>query len=398
MTVRSMTTWRKNAPFLALLLFVLLALIASIQAYGLGDKTFSGSDLLYTHYNNYQIFAYSFEHLIGNLDLYIHHPSEHYDLYKYSPLFALFFGLFAKLPTVVGLTLWNLLNALVLAAGIRALPQFKASSKHWIFLFLAVELMTSLQNSQSNALIAGLFLLSFSALERRHYAWGTLAIVLSIFIKLFGLVAFSLFLLYPNKLKLAKYTLLWLVLGTFLPLLVVSWDQLLFLYESWGRMLSNDHATSYGFSVVGWTHSWFGFASKLGTVALGVVLYCLPLLRWRCYNYFQFRTWMWASMCLWVIIFNHKAESPTFIIAMAGVALWFFVQERQRLNQILLFSALLFTSLIATDIFPPDFRGGFAKDYVLKAVPCILIWAKISIDLLRFSPQKAVEDTHNAEI
>ena len=101
---------------------ILLAITASIQSYLLPKKGVEHNDILYFEYNNYMIFKYSFFHLIDNTNLYVDYPEECYDLFKYTPSFALFMGLFAFLPDILGLILWNLLNALVLVSAIRYLP------------------------------------------------------------------------------------------------------------------------------------------------------------------------------------------------------------------------------------------------------------------------------------
>jgi uncharacterized membrane protein YkvA (DUF1232 family) len=93
---------------------------------------------------------------------------------------------------------------------------------------------------------------------------------------------------------------------------------------------------------------------------------------------------------IWVVIFNHKAESPTFIVAISGVALWFFSQERKTENLVLIVIAFIFTILAPTDLFPRWVRIGILKPYVVKVVPCILIWIKITYDLLVYK-QKAPE-------
>ena len=72
-------------------------------------------------------------------------------------------GLFYFLPNWLGLILWNLLNAIVLYFGIRLLPSIAEKNKIFILLFVLVELIGNLQNEQSNALMAGLILLSFNS-------------------------------------------------------------------------------------------------------------------------------------------------------------------------------------------------------------------------------------------
>ena len=102
-----------SKPVVLLVIFILLATIAGVQSY------------LQTaiHYNNYVIFRQSFFHLINGMDLYIYYPKESWDYYKYSPTFALFFGLFAIFPDVVGISLWNIVNVLVFLFAIYYLPR-----------------------------------------------------------------------------------------------------------------------------------------------------------------------------------------------------------------------------------------------------------------------------------
>jgi hypothetical protein len=112
----------------------------------------------------------------------------------------------------------------------------------------------------------------------------------------------------------------------------------------------------------------------------------------RKFRLFDFRLMMLASILIWMVIFNHKAESPTFVIAMSGVALWFFSRTKNPLNTALLLTALLFTSLSSTDLFPLTIRDRFIEPYAIKAVPCILVWLKILWDLYRLPYSPAVAE------
>jgi hypothetical protein len=108
---------------------------------------------------------------------------------------------------------------------------------------------------------------------------------------------------------------------------------------------------------------------------------CLPLIRYKLFKEFGFRLIFLSSLLIWVIIFNHKAESPTFVVALAGIAIWFFSQNRNTLNMVLLVLAFIFASLSPMDIFPAFIRKTIVVPYVLKAVPCIFIWMKIIFEL-----------------
>ena len=379
--------FKKPIVILGVICF-LAVLIVTLQGALHGTKTYEEGGIEYTKYNNYVIFKQSYFHLIENKDLYQLYPQEHWDLYKYSPTFSLFMGLLAYLPDFLGLLIWNLLNAFVLFFSLWKLPFSSDKKRIWAFLFLVIELVTSLQNAQSNGLMAGLIILAFIYLEKKNIALATLCIVATIFIKLFGIVAFALFLFYPNKLKSALYSLGWILLLGVLPLILISPEQLTFLYKSWGNLLQNDHSISIGFSVSGWLFTWCGLNLKTVSLVVGTFLFCVPFIHYKYFNEVRFKLLYLASILLWIVIFNHKAESPTFVIAVTGVAIWFFTQEFNKLNFSFLILALLFTVLAATDLFPKFIRDDYFIPYVVKAVPCIFIWGKITWELIFYSKNK----------
>ena len=47
-----------------------------------------------------------------------------------------------------------------------------------------------------------------------------------------------------------------------------------------------------------------------------------------------------------------------------------------------IYQLLLFTSLSNTDLFPLRVRDEFIVPYVIKVVPCILVWGAIVIQLI----------------
>ncbi len=367
------------------IILTIITILITAQNLFLGVKTFDGS-AGYTHYNNYKIFKASFFHLIEKKDLYQLYPKEHWDYYKYSPTFALLMAPFAYLPDVFGLFFWNLLNVLVLFYAIWNLSLLCFERRLLVLLIILIELITSIQNSQSNALIAGLIVFAFTFLEKKQVALASLFIVLTVFIKIFGAVAFVLFMFYPEKIKAFMITMGWFLLFLLLPLIVISPAQLNFLYQSWFVLLSQDHSASYGLSVAGWLHSWFGADIHKNFITLiGGILLIIPVLQFRHYKDKNFKMLFLSSVLVWMVIFNHKAESPTYIIAMTGVAIWFFSQKAKIENVVLLVLAMVLTVLSPTDIFPKSLREDYVYPYTLKALPCILIWVKIIFDLVTFA-------------
>lgn len=363
-------------------LYIFIAVGASLQAVNTPIKPFEDTGYSYNSYNNYTIFQQSFFHLKNQQDLYVLYPEEHWDLYKYTPTFSVFFGVFATLPDWLGLTCWNLLNVLLLLYGIYLLPKFTNFQKGLMSLLILFELITSIQNEQSNGLMAGLLVLTFALLEHKKYFFACLCIIFSVYIKLFGVVGFALFLFYPNKLKLTLYCLFWTIVLFLLPLFFVDFTHCFSLFKSYWNMLSHDHSTSYGFSVMGIVYTWFKLEhNKSVVVLLGALLYLLPFIKIRYYDSFHFRLLALASTLIWIVIFNHKGESPTYIIAFMGAVLWFMISKKNNLNVSLFIFGFIGTSLLATDLFPKTWQDHFFEPYVIKSLPCILIWFKIIYDM-----------------
>ena len=336
-----------------------------------------------THYNNYLIFKTSFRHLVENKDLYIEHLGDHIDYFKYSPSFAALMLPFAYVPDWIGLPCWNILNALVLASALIHLPFIENRVKAPMLALAIIETLTSLQNAQSNALIAGLIIWTFICLERKQIAWAALLVALSIYIKIFGVLGFMLFLFYPNKWKAAAWSILWMILIGILPLAFVSIQQLVYLYKSWGNLLSWDVNASVGLSVQGWLITWFGFdVPKNLLLGIGALVLLLPLLNFKQWKTPLFRILYLSAVLIWMVIFNHKAESPTFVIAFSGVLIWAFSQKLFPIKKILLLMCFVLCSLSPTDLFPLYLKQHFVIPFVLKAVPVIAIFVIIIHQIL----------------
>lgn len=338
----------------------------------------------YTRYNNYLIFKEAFVHLVRYQDLYALYPSEYFDNFLYSPTFAALMAPFARLPDVVGLLAWDLLNTAVLALALWRLPGVGPRAKGVVVWFVALEFLVSIQHSQSNVLVAGLVILSFSFLERENAPAASLMLALAAYVKIFPLVAGVLFLLYPQRRRLVAWTAVWLVALGLLPLLFVSVRQLELLYGSWFRLhAASSQAAWHGVSVEGWLQSWFGLRPpRLAILAVGGALALAPLWNVQAYASFGFRLRFLASLMMWMIVFNHLAEPPTFVIAMCGAALWLFHEPSTPLRVALAAATYFFVSFAYSDLVPRELRVQFVRPYVLKAVPITLLWLVITAEQL----------------
>ncbi|CAN5533609.1 glycosyltransferase family 87 protein [soil metagenome] len=331
--------------------------------------------------NNFLIFRAASLHLLHGLDLYAAYPALHVDFYKYSPTFALLFLPFAVLPFAFSMLAWNALNAGVLWMAIALVLPRRGALIARSIVFL--DMLGSLQNVQSNALVAGLIILTFAAYERRHTVLGTVAAGFGTSIKVFPLAGLSFAVFHPGKLRVAAVTVV-VTTGLLLaPLLVTPVHTLLAQYASWRAIESHD-ALDRGFTVMQmvqllFRQDWPNWPQQLA----GVVLLVAPVLVQRDqWANWSFRRLYLCSVLLFCVIFNHQSESPTFVIAVAGAAIWFATLDRPtRAEWGFFVFVVVCTILASSDAMPRSIQHAVFDRYHFKTVPCIVLWVVIQVRL-----------------
>jgi hypothetical protein len=324
------------------------------------------------HNNNFEIFRTAWGNLAAGRDLYGANPG-HHDFYKYSPTFALLFAPLAVVPFALGMLLWNAANALALYWSLgRALePRPALAARGIVFL----DAVGSMQNAQSNALSAGLMITAFVLLYGRREFVGALAIALGAAIKIFPVVAGVFVVFRPYRLPRfllvgAGVALLFLAA----PLVLLSPGELLAQYRSWGAISGRD-ALTRGYSVMEQLHLWTGLNWPNWPVQLGGALVLLaPLARISRWGVERFRLLFLASVLMFCVLFNHKAESPTFVVAAAGVAIWFVVSARDRLAWGAFALFVVGTVLSASDAMPEALQEQVFEPYRFKTIPVLVVW------------------------
>ncbi len=366
-------------PRTTAIVYAAIVLFTSLQQYFLGPHIYAWiPDRTYTSYNNYVIYKQSFYHLLHATNLYTYYLDEYWDLFKYSPTFALLFGLWAWLPDWAGIILWNGLNAAVLWTAIWHLPRIAPHAKAAILYFVAGELVLALQHTQANALMAGLMIWTVICWEKDCAARGGAMLAASVFIKLFGLVVGLVGLCYDDRWRRAAWFVFWAVILLLLPLPVTGGHGLVWQYTNWRHLLATDFGQSTGTSLAGILESWAHWRPpKTGIVVTGALALAAPLVQWARRKEYGFRLLLLASILIWVVIFNHKAESPTYIIAMAGIGIWYFAREIKWWDTILAVVAFAGISLSMSDLVPPGIRSDIVLTYSIKAVPAVLVWFKL---------------------
>jgi len=330
---------------------------------------------------NFEIFRTASRHLFTGDDLYAEYPAEHTDRFKYSPSFALLFSPLAWLPWPVALFLWSALNAMLLFVAVeRVLPQRHALLA---LALLHLEVLRGMQNAQSNALVAALIVLAFSAMERGQHWRSAAAVALGASVKIFPLAALTFALPQRRTLRTGIAAATIGVALIALPLLVTTPDALLAQYQSWRAVESTD-ALQRWFSIM-------AVASNLGAEnlpnwimqAVGTAALLVPaVLRRDRWDDPRFRLLYLCSVLLFVVLFNHQAERASYLIAFTGVAIWFAAEPRENWRTALFGIAMLTIPIMSTLVPGAWLRTPTVMTYRL-ALPCFVIWLALQRELLR---------------
>jgi hypothetical protein len=354
-----------------------------VTAIGVALQQYYFSDV---HAWNAEIFKMSYYDLVNHTNPYIGghtYKGLNLDLFKYSPSFAFLYAPLAIMPLWANLATWNLLNLVLFFFAIKSLP-FNDIKKSIIIWLALPELILSTQNSQCNVLIAALLILGFTALENKNLLLATLCIVLTVYIKLFGAIAFLLFLFYPNKFKAILYTLMWGLIIFLLPLLTVPFNELLNIYKEWGVMLKQDNSISWGLSAMGIIGSWLSI-DKTIIQAIGLILLCIPLIRTSLYPNTHFRLLYLCSVLIWVVTFNHRAESASYVIAVTAMAIWLVMQNPKSFLAFTLILAIVITSFAHSDILPLSFKANYIIPYNIKGIPSFIMWIVLQFNIFKLA-------------
>jgi hypothetical protein len=364
----------------------LIALYALLAAFVTWQEIHLG------HINNFAMFRWSFFHLLEGVNLYAPHDAHYYDLYQYGPSFAFLMAPFALPPVWLGLLLFNALNVGVFFYAIRRLLPGPTGLVALALLFF--EVLRATQNSETNALAAGLMVLAFLALERGRTARAAAAIAVGALIKIFPLAAAAFALPHRWRWRFALALGAALALLLLAPLLVTPAGMLVQQYRWWGAL---EH--SYGplrlesamallaLLVPG---DWPNWPVQLLGTALALLPFAVRRADWGDAG---FRRAMLASLLVYVLLFNHQAESPTFIIAMTGIVAWYLTARRRWYHHALMAASWVLVSLFS-EVLPADVLNACCRPWHYKTVPVLLAWLVMLWELL--APRRAAAPAADA--
>lgn len=365
----------------------IIALWFGLSLFAVGKSVVLGHSHIH---NNYFVFKYNFLHVINQQNLYDLYPANYFDYNHYGPVFAFVIAPFALLPDSAGVILWVMFTSWILLKAIQLLP-IKPEQYLLIILLCAHELMTSAANVQSNPLIAALIILSYVFIKREQDFWAALMIALGIFIKLYGVVGLAFFFFSNHKLKLIGSLIFWSVVLFVLPMVISSPAFIVQTYKDWYADLiyknaDNINSIRANVSVMGMIHKMGAVqVSNIGVLLPGMLLFALSYVRYKYFKHVNYQLLIVASTLIFPVIFSTGSESPTYIIAFMGVAIWYINAEKpvSKLDTGLMVFAFILTSLSPSDIFPRYLKVNYVDPYALKALPVFLIWLKIIYETWR---------------
>ncbi len=341
-------------------------------------------------YDNYDCFTASFTHLKNNLDLYLMYPLEYHTEYNYSPFFAFMMGIYAYLPDWLGILVWNLTHTVSLLIAIHLLP-VDLKKKIFIYWFCLVEYITAAENVQTNATVTALIMLVFIFQHKGKNTWASLFLVFGFYFKIYVLTAGVFLLCFRNRGSFILKAIGWAMVFFTLPLLVVSFDQLVFLYQSWVDRLQVQ-SLRVSLSLIGVIGKFdFIKIDQAWIILTGTLLMLLVLLKKQVYHSPSFRLQYLGAILLFTVVFNPGVESPSYIIGVAGAAIWYISKERANWHNWLMAILFIFTCLSPTEVFPKFIRDNYFIPNAVKAIPCILVWIVAMAELYTWQPVTQAE-------
>ena len=339
--------------------------------------------------NNFSIFRGVFWHTTEQKSLFDVYPQEYFDTNHYGPLFSIIIAPFALIPRWAGLVLWNVFITLILYWSIRK-STFDQKQQVFIFWFCTNELYTALALSQFNILTAALIIMSFCLIEKEQDIWGALCIVIGTFVKLYGIVGIAFFFFSKHKKRFLYSLILWSIATFIIPMLLSSPEHIIEQYKEWYlSIVTKDSCNTFSFyqniSLLGIVRKVTACAtySDIWLIIPGLIIFILPYLRFKQYKNTAFRKMFLASVLMFVVLFSTSSESCSYIIALAGVAIWFIAVpwRRTSLDIALIIFVFIITSLSPTDIFPTYIKQAIIQPYALKALPVFIVWIKLSYEM-----------------
>jgi hypothetical protein len=339
-------------------------------------------EVIHKTFNNFQIFSFGSLDFWNGINPYSSwdHLSilgKQLDVFLYGPLFSILFTPFTLLPGWAGAFCWNIFTYTLFYLSVFTLPgEFDFVKKKFIFFYPVLLLFATLLSVQFNPVVCALFLFSFTLLEKKKGFWAVLLIFLSGFTKVYGIFQIAMLLFYPRFWKNILYAVLIGIIFLFLPLAHIPLADLATYYKSWIVAVMNHSDALRFYSIYRPVCLFFkSIEPYMGFISLGVlaIVLILTLLKLKIFQEsFNYRVQFLGILMSWAILFGVSSEGHTYVIAMAGFAIWYLSIVPDRFDKVLLWTNLVLLGILPIDLICP---------YVISH----LILAKLNLGVIVFT-------------
>lgn len=306
----------------------------------------------------FPIFANAAQSWLAGTELYITGGP----VYRYSPLVTVLLVPFGVLPYSVGVVLWQLLNAVVLLAGLWAwcrhvLPAGLSQGRLATFFVLVLPFVAAnINNGQSNCLLLGLMLLAVAGVVAQRWTATAVCLTLATLLKLYPLALVLLLVgLQPRRLGWRCAALL--ALGLALPFCCQRPEYVASQYASWFQELRTEDRATLPIEAMyrdvrlllraaGGELS--NTAYLLLQVVSGSALFGLGVLaRRRGLTPPQLHGWLFGLTCCWMTVCGTATEACTYMLVAPALA-WGLIDPRQGRVQWLARGLILGSAVLLT--------------------------------------------------
>jgi hypothetical protein len=278
------------------------------------------------------------------------------DTFLYGPLFNVLFAPFAFLPKWLGPFVWNVMNYVLYFVAVFTLPdKFGKAVKCKIFLYTFLILAASMLSFQANIMVAYVFVFSFSLMERNKPLGAVALILLSGFIKVYGLFQLALLLCYPKFWRNMLYVVAVALVFVLLPAVNLQIEDWTAYYGDWISQVMG-HKDTRPWQTFFYMQPWrnISFASvyiQAGTLLALAALFCANYKRFRL---FEFRAQSLGILMSWMVLFSNAADTHTHLITMLGYLLWYWNRDvRTTLDRIIFYVLFVVVIVVPIDLLCP---------------------------------------------
>jgi hypothetical protein len=208
------------------------------------------------------------------------------------------------------------------------------------------------------------------------------AIAVGTAIKLFPLAGIVFALSRPRKARALASCLGAILFLTLLPLVVVPPEQLLAQYQSWAALQSQE-TSQLGSSLMGVLQQaglqWPAWTVQLAgcCIVIGVVL-----ARHDRWSDRAFQLQYLAFVLVFCVLFNHRSERQSSVIAISGLVIWILAAPRDRWRTALFVLVYSLVTLTGADATPHVIKQALSSA-ARFAIPLTLAWLAMLYDLVR---------------